>query len=47
MTWEEFGEGMGLWGEECVDGVVLMGTACAGREVLALMWALHWIREVL
>lgn len=39
--------GMVLWDEECVEGSGLMGTTCAGREILALMWAVHWIREVL
>lgn len=39
--------GVGLWDEDCVEGGGLMGTPCAGREILALMWAVHWIREVL
>lgn len=37
--------GMGSWDEESVEGGGLMGMTRARREIVALMWAVHWIRE--
>lgn len=36
---------MGSWDEESVEGGGLMGMTRARREIVALMWAVHWIRE--